>query len=89
VLSSDELILLFEAAFEATLCNIAFNGRGGCCGVIKPQRERNRINLERIFMAARDRFCATPGYQALGPSYKVSIYQTFLTVAVADENLAG
>jgi hypothetical protein len=89
VLSRDELILLFEVAFAATLCNIAFNGRGGCCGGIKPERERNRTNLERMFMAARDRFYATPGYQALDPAYKASICKSFLTVAVANKNLAG
>ena len=55
-LNGREVSLLYEAAFYATLCNIAFNGLGGCGGQVKPSREANRIDLEREFMAARDRF---------------------------------
>jgi hypothetical protein len=41
-----------------------------------------------MFMGARERFYATPGYQALDSSYKVSIYKTFLSAVVDDDRLA-
>jgi hypothetical protein len=54
-LDGNDLNSLWEATFCATLCNIAFNGLGGCCGEIKPEREANRITLEGDFMAAARR----------------------------------
>ena len=89
LLSRADLILLFEAALTATICNTAINGRGGCRGMIRPDREIHRIKLERMFMAARNRFCATVGYQAFSDSQKALIHSNLLAVAIADDNLAG
>jgi|SRR5215471_19267166 len=87
-LSCDELILLYEAAFYATLCNIAFNGLGGCRGIIKPRRESTRLNLEHAFMAARDALYASAGWSVLPIPSRDSIRRIFLTVSVAPDNLA-
>jgi hypothetical protein len=89
VLDGSELNLLFEAALHATLCNIALNGLGGCGGEIKPERETDRINLEREFMAARDRFWASTGWKSLAAQEKGSIQRIFLTVFVAGDKLVG
>src|SRR5258708_23259445 len=75
-LAGDELRLLYEATFCATLCNIAFNGLGGCEGEIKPEREANRRNLEREFMVARDRFYDSTGWEAMPGSVNGSIPRT-------------
>ncbi len=88
VLSGSELIALYESAFYATLCNIAFNGLGGCGGKIKPEREFTRIRLERAFMAAREHFYRSAGWNALDPSQKRSLQRIFLSVFVAPDNLA-
>src|ERR1017187_5308449 len=53
-LDGTELRWLYEAAFGATLCNIALNGLGGCRGEIKPEREPNRRRLGGGVMAGRD-----------------------------------
>ena len=87
-LNRAELISLFEAAFAAHLCNIAFNGLGGCRAVIRPDRERHRIRLEQMYMTALGRFCIATGYQALSPSQKTLIHNSLLKVAVSDNNLA-
>jgi hypothetical protein len=87
-LSGSEARLLYEAAFYATLCNIAFNGLGGCCGQIKPGREVNRLILEWEFMAARDEFSKCEGWQALTASQRESIRNIFLRVVVTEDNLA-
>ena len=87
-LSCDELVLLYEAAFYATLCNIAFNGLGGCRGTVKPQRESTRRNLEKAFMAARDSLYASAGWNALPVSPRGSVERVFLNVFVASDNLA-
>ena len=87
-LKAHELNLLFEAAFYATLCNIAFNGFGGCAGEIKPEREFTRIKLEQDFMAARDRFMRCAGSKKLRKAAKASVQRVFLNVFVLDENLA-
>jgi hypothetical protein len=84
-----ELNCLYQAAFQATLCNIAFNGLGGCAGEIHPDRELFRRNLEAQFMAARDRFFATEGWAYLPPSEKGPLLRTFLTVLVEENNLVG
>ena len=86
-LTRSEVKLLYRAAFRAALCNIAFNGLGGCNGVIKPEREPHRRKLERFFLAARDRFMASAGYQALESSTKASVQQMFLTVAIQEKSL--
>ena len=87
-LSRNELKLLYDAAFLRVLCNIAFNGLGVYGGEIRPERERTRNNLELKFMAARDMFQASPGWQQLNPSRQSKIEQIFLKVAVDDANLA-
>jgi hypothetical protein len=88
VLDEDELNLLYRATFDAALCNIAINGLGGCRGQIKPEREPNRIQLEWRYMAARDAFYASPGWQGLPRSVKESVNRIFLRVQVADNRLA-
>ena len=87
-LAREELDLLFWAAFGATLCNIAFNGLGGCGGIIRPEREANRTNLEREFMVARDEFYASDGWRSLTGPQRASIQQIFLSVSVNPDNLA-
>jgi hypothetical protein len=88
VLDRNELNLLYEAAYCATLCQIAFNGLGGCKGQIKPEREATRTRLEWDFMAVRNRFCACRGWHALGASTRFAVRDAFLTILVANYNLA-
>jgi hypothetical protein len=88
VLAPDELKLLLDATFYAGLCNIAFNGLGGCGGEIRPDRERNRMRLEQAFMAARAAFFACRGWTRLSPAQKGAIQRIFLLVKVNQENLA-
>jgi hypothetical protein len=88
ILSGNDLMALYEAAFYATLCNIAFNGLGRCCGKIKAQRESTRRRLEHAFMAARDALYDTEGWDALALSQKGSVHRIFLNVTVAPDNLA-
>jgi len=87
MLDREELSMLRHATFVATLCNIAFNGLGGCGGKISPSHEDTRMRLERKFMLARDVFCATPGWRGLSASEKDSIQRIFFTVLVAEQNL--
>jgi hypothetical protein len=87
-LSAEELSRLYRAAFRSALCNIAFNGLGGCDSEIKPDQEPNRRRLETEFMIARDRFFESPGWSSLPKSQKGSIERSFLTVVVSEENLA-
>ncbi len=87
-LSRSEITSLYEAAFLAALCNISFNGLGGCGGVIRPEREPARRKLEQAFMDARDNFFGCPGWKSLSPKRKKSIQAVFLTVLVSEENLA-
>jgi hypothetical protein len=87
-LNGNELRLLFAAAISAALCNIAFNGLGGCSGEIRSDQEANRIMLERRFMTARDKFYSTVGWQALAVPAKDSTRRIFLNIFVAGENLA-
>ena len=89
LLNHKDLNLLFEAAFYATLCNLAFNGLGDCGAEIKPERETHRIRLEWSFMAARNRFFASKRWRALSPARQTSVKRLFLGVSVAEENLAG
>ena len=83
-----ELGFLYEATFRATLCNIAFNGLGGCGGEILPEREMSRRNLEREFMAAREKLYDSAGWEVLSASVKGSIKNIFLRILVSEENLA-
>jgi hypothetical protein len=87
-LNRAEISCLYEAAFLAALCNISFNGLGGCGGVIRPEKEATRRRLEQAFMDSRDNFFKCPGWKALAPARKKSIQAVFLTVSVAEENFA-
>lgn len=87
-LTGQELSLLYQAAFNATLCNIAFNGLGGCGGEIRPDRELNRTMLETRFMFSRTRFFASAGWRALPKRRQESIERIFLNVFVTEVNLA-
>jgi hypothetical protein len=84
----DALALLFDAAFRARLCNIAFNGLGGCRGQIKPERELHRIHLEREFMVARDAFQATAGWQAFSEAQRWLVQSAFFHISVGEVKLA-
>ena len=87
-LAADELSLLYRAAFRAALCNIAFNGLGGCDGQVKPEQEPSRIRLEREFMIARDRVYASVGWKTLQKSQIQSVERILLQVRVEEKNLA-
>jgi hypothetical protein len=87
-LKAEELHLLYEAAFLAALCNISFNGLGGCGGEIKPERETARIMLEREYMSARTRFFASVGWQDLKANLRESVKNVFLEVRIAEANMA-
>ncbi len=87
-LRAEELSGLYRVAFRAALCNIAFNGLGGCANEIDPEQEPNRRRLEQEFMTARNRLRASRGWKGLPKSRKESVERLFLTVLVADENLA-
>lgn len=86
-LGRSELASLYEAAFLAALCNISFNGLGGCGG-IRPEKEATRRRLEQAFMDARDNFFSCAGWKALPAARKKSIEAIFLTVLVSEENFA-
>jgi len=88
IFDRDELALLFDAAYYARLCNIAFNGLGGCQGQIKPERELHRIHLEQEFMGARGAFYATAGWEALSEAQRWLIQSAFLHVSVCEVKLA-
>ena len=83
-----ELRQLCDAAFYARLCNIAFNGLGGCGGQIRPDRELNRIAIERAFMKACQAFWSSQGAQRLPDEPKGMIRGLFLSVSVSEQNLA-
>jgi len=82
LLSADELDFLLAAAFFAALCNISFNGLGGCGGKIKPEREAHRRALEAKFMAARDKLRASAGWRQLSRAKRAAVQGRFLTVTV-------
>jgi hypothetical protein len=86
--SRNELTLLYEATFRATLCNLAINGLGALRGNIRPDGEANRSLLERDFMVARDVFYASPGWQDLEEAEQEPINRIFLGVSVAEDKLA-
>ncbi len=86
-LDSADLTILYEAAFEAAMCNVCFNGFGGCRGEIKPELEGHRRSLETRFMEARDRLYGSPGWAELPRLVRQSIHRIFLTIYIADENL--
>jgi len=88
-LTRSELSRLYEAAFLAALCNISFNGLGGCDGEIRPEKEPTRRKLEQAFMDACDNFYRSNGWKVLGAARKKSIRSIFLSVSIAEENLAS
>lgn len=88
LLSGTELNSLYQAAFKAALCKIAFNGLGGCGGQIKPELERYRTKLENELMAARGALLETLGWNKLARAERNSIQQLFLNVQVTEENFA-
>jgi hypothetical protein len=87
-MGGEELGFLCVAAFYAMLCNIAFNGLGGCQGEIKPERELHRIGLERGFMTARDRVYGADGWKNAPEFTRISADRLLLRVSVLEDNLA-
>lgn len=87
-LNREELSRLYEAAFLAALCNISFNGLGGCGGMIKPEKEPTRCKLEQSFMDARNNFYRSAGWKQLVAARRKFIETVLLTVAVDEQNLA-
>jgi hypothetical protein len=84
----NELTLLYEATYRATLCNLAINGLGALAGKIPQNQEAGRWKLERDFMVARDILYASPGWQTLEPAEQEAIERIFLSVMVSDDKLA-
>ena len=87
-LSAAELKTLYEAAYFAALCHIAFNGLGGCSGEIKPELEFNRIKVEQHFMASRDKLWASAKWQSLPMPMRAAIQRIFLRADVEEHNLS-
>ncbi len=87
-LTRNELTLLYEATFRATLCNLAINGLGALAGKIPREQEPNRCKLERDFMVAREMFYASPGWQTLQSPEQEIIEKVFLSVLVTEDKLA-
>jgi|SRR5579883_1380379 len=87
-LNRSELASLQKAAFLAALCNISFNGLGGCEGEIRPENEPTRLRLEHSFMSAVHNFYQCPGWMNLKASQKQAIRAAFLTIEVNEANLA-
>ena len=88
ILERNELTLLYEAAFRASLYHDAINGLGEHESRIKAEDEPKRMKLETEFMTARDIFYASPGWQNLSSPEQSSIQRTFLSVSVAEDKLA-
>lgn len=88
VMGAEDLRCLSEAALLARLCNIAFNGLGGCNGEIKPERECNRISLEQSFMSRKEKLGDCAGWTSLSSFQRETAARFFLNVSVAEDNLA-
>jgi hypothetical protein len=88
VFGRNELTLLYEAAVRAELCTIVLNSRRVADGKIKPLDEVTRVKLETEFLTARDILYASPGWQNLSASERQPIQRIFLTVVIAECNLA-
>jgi len=84
----NELILLYEAALRASLCQRAFNEIDGQVGNGNQQPEANRVKLEQEFMAARDVFYGSPGWQSLEVSKQAIIEKAFFSIEVEEKCLA-
>jgi len=87
IFDRNELSLLYETSFCGYWCNRLINGVD-CCGAPPQKLEANRRKLECDFMAARDIFFASPGWQNLCLVNQEAIQHTFLQVFVSDEKLA-
>ena len=87
-LDRHELTCLYEAAFLAALCNISFNGEGGCGGEIRPEKELTRCRLEQAFMNACHNFYRCAGWRSMKRPQKESIQAVFLSVLINEDNLA-
>jgi hypothetical protein len=87
-MGAEDLGRLCDAAFMACLCNISFNGLGGCNGEIKPQREHNRIRLEQHFMAKKEQLTGCAGWSSLSRFQRETAARFFLEVSVTENNLA-
>ena len=79
---------LFRSAFLACLCNIAFNGLGGCDGATRGDREDTRRTLEHDFMDARDGFFGSAGWKGLTATKQAEVARIFLKILVTEGNLA-
>jgi hypothetical protein len=88
-LERNDLTLLYEAAYTATLCNIAFNGLRTSNGAFHSKIESELRGLEFEFMVARDALFASPGWQSLPRAEQLALSRIFLTVAVRPEKLAA
>jgi hypothetical protein len=89
-LNCRELRLLYRAAYQAALCNIAMNGLGAHGGrVIGHGREADRTGLEIEFMSARERFFSSRGWKNLPAAQRGTIQQGLLRVVVRPENLTS
>lgn len=87
-LTRNELSLLYEATYQAALCNQAINQPAEPTGKASPDRETTRYRVERDFMVAREILYASPGWQDLQEPQRATIEQVFLSVCVADDKLA-
>jgi hypothetical protein len=89
-LSCAELRLLYRAAFQAAMCNIAMNGLGTHGGrTIGQARETDRTRLEVDYMFARDQFQASRGWRNLPAAQRGAIQRVLLHVCVRPENFSS
>jgi hypothetical protein len=88
VFDRNDLRLLYEASLCAASCNYAFNECCRCGFSSAVQHEPHRTRLEYDYMAARDLFYASPGWQNLAESKRAQVEQSFLNVSVRDDQLA-
>lgn len=88
VMDRNDLRLLYEASFTANACNLALNRECACAGAAASSMEARRTRMEYAFMAARDLFYASPGWQNLASAKRISLEQRFLQVAVRGDLLA-
>jgi hypothetical protein len=84
----NELILLCEAALRASLCQRAFNDVESHGVTPNQEPEANRFKLEREFMAARDIFYGSPGWQNLESCKQAIIEKAFFNIEVEEKCLA-
>jgi hypothetical protein len=88
ILDRNEFTLLYEAAFQADLCNDSINSGQDSKTDSLDLLEGKRRKCETDFMIARDIFYASPGWQDLPASRQAIIDQVFLSVSVAAHKFA-